>query len=143
MIIAVDFDGTCVTHEYPEIGKSIGAERVLRALVKNGHQLVLCTMRSHKPYDGRDLLQEAVDLFERNVIELYGVNKTPFQHTWTDSPKPYAHLYIDDAGFGCPKIMSDISERAYVNWSEVDRIFKSAGIINTVIPSDFEIIDEV
>jgi hypothetical protein len=24
-IIAVDFDGTCVTHEYPSIGKDIGA----------------------------------------------------------------------------------------------------------------------
>ena len=25
MIIAVDFDGTCVTHEYPNVGKNIGA----------------------------------------------------------------------------------------------------------------------
>ena len=25
MIIAIDFDGTCVTHEYPKIGKDIGA----------------------------------------------------------------------------------------------------------------------
>ena len=143
MIIAVDFDGTCVTHEYPEIGKSIGAEKVLRALVKNGHQLVLCTTRSHKPYDGRDLLQEAVDWFETNGIELYGVNKTPFQCTWTDSPKPYAHLYIDDSALGCPKMMSEISERAYVNWNEIDRIFKKSGIINTVVPWDSEIVDEI
>ena len=89
MIIAVDFDGTCVTHEYPEIGESIGAEKVLKALVENGHQLVLCTMRGHKTHEGRDLLQEAVDWFEENGIELYGVNETPFQHTWTDSPKPF------------------------------------------------------
>lgn len=25
MIIAVDFDGTCVTHEFPKVGKDIGA----------------------------------------------------------------------------------------------------------------------
>lgn len=25
MIIAVDFDGTCVTHEFPRVGKEIGA----------------------------------------------------------------------------------------------------------------------
>ena len=130
MIIAVDFDGTCVTHEYPEIGDSIGAEKVLRALVENGHQLVLCTMRGHKTHEGRDLLQEAVDWFEKNGIELYGVNETPFQHTWTDSPKPYAHLYIDDSALGCPKMRSDISDRPYVNWRELDRIFKSAGIIS-------------
>ncbi len=25
MIIAIDFDGTCVTHMYPKIGRDIGA----------------------------------------------------------------------------------------------------------------------
>lgn len=39
MIIAVDFDGTCVTHEYPHIGKDIGAIPVLQQLTQEGHQL--------------------------------------------------------------------------------------------------------
>lgn len=30
MIIAVDFDGTCVTHEFPYVGKEIGAAEVLK-----------------------------------------------------------------------------------------------------------------
>lgn len=34
MVIAVDFDGTCVTHEFPKIGKDIGAIPVLRKLVE-------------------------------------------------------------------------------------------------------------
>lgn len=34
MVIAVDFDGTCVTHEFPKIGKDIGAIPVLRELVE-------------------------------------------------------------------------------------------------------------
>ena len=130
MVIGIDFDGTCVTHEYPEIGKSIGAEKVLRDLVKNGHQLVLCTMRGHMSYEGRDLLQEAVDWFEKNGIKLFGVNRTPLQDTWTDSPKPYAQMYIDDAAFGCPIIESDISDYPYVNWEKLDRIFRSTGIIS-------------
>ena len=130
MVIGIDFDGTCVTHEYPEIGKSIGAEKVLRDLVKNGHQLVLCTMRGHMAYEGRDLLQEAVDWFEKNGIKLFGVNRTPLQDTWTDSPKPYAQMYIDDAAFGCPIIESDISDYPYVNWEKLDRIFRSTGIIS-------------
>ena len=46
MIIAIDFDGTCVTHEYPYIGKDIGAVPVLQRLVKAGHELILWTMRS-------------------------------------------------------------------------------------------------
>jgi hypothetical protein len=45
MIIAIDFDGTCVTHEYSKIGKDIGAVPVLKALVENRHQLILFTMR--------------------------------------------------------------------------------------------------
>lgn len=31
MIIAVDFDGTCVTHEYPKVGREIGAVGVLKS----------------------------------------------------------------------------------------------------------------
>jgi predicted mannosyl-3-phosphoglycerate phosphatase (HAD superfamily) len=46
MIIAVDFDGTCVTHEYPRIGRDIGAAPVLKRLTDAGHKLILWTMRS-------------------------------------------------------------------------------------------------
>ena len=46
MTIAIDFDGTCVTHEYPEIGRDLGATTTLKTLVDNGHKLVLLTMRS-------------------------------------------------------------------------------------------------
>ena len=47
MIIAVDFDGTCVTHEFPEVGRDIGAVPVLKELVEKGHKIILYTMRSH------------------------------------------------------------------------------------------------
>ena len=46
--IAIDFDGTCVTHEYPNVGRDIGAAPVLRKLVENGHKLILWTMRDDK-----------------------------------------------------------------------------------------------
>lgn len=45
-IIGIDFDGTVVTHDFPKIGKDIGAVPVLRKLVDNGHKLILFTMRS-------------------------------------------------------------------------------------------------
>ena len=32
MEICIDFDGTCVTHEYPKVGKQIGAVSVLKEL---------------------------------------------------------------------------------------------------------------
>ena len=46
-IIAVDFDGTIVSHMYPEIGvDNPNAIRVLKKLIEQGHQLILWTMRS-------------------------------------------------------------------------------------------------
>ena len=116
MIIAIDFDGTCVKHAYPEIGEDIGAVPVLKEMVKNGHQLVLNTMRSGK------LLDEAVQWFESNGIKLSDANHTPGQETWTTSPKVYAQLYIDDAALGCPTVMDD-SGRVYVDWRIVARAF--------------------
>ena len=34
MDIVLDFDGTCVTHEFPKIGKDIGSAPVLKELIK-------------------------------------------------------------------------------------------------------------
>ena len=51
-IIAVDFDGTCVEHDYPAVGMEVeGAVEVLRALVKQGHRIILYTMRSGSKLD--------------------------------------------------------------------------------------------
>jgi hypothetical protein len=49
--IAVDFDGTCVTHEYPKIGRFIGAQKVLKRIVAEGGNLILWTMRSAEHLD--------------------------------------------------------------------------------------------
>jgi|TARA_R110000868_G_scaffold74337_5_gene214939 hypothetical protein len=96
MDICIDFDGTCTTHEYPNIGIEIGAAEVLLKLTKKGHRLILFTMRSDGP------LKEAYNWFERNKIPVYGVQSNPTQIMWTKSPKAFGHLYIDDAALGCP-----------------------------------------
>ena len=46
MEICIDFDGTCVTHEFPKVGKDIGAVSVLKKIVEAGHKIILFTMRS-------------------------------------------------------------------------------------------------
>jgi hypothetical protein len=48
MIIGIDFDGTCVTHEFPYVGKETGAADALKTLAGMGHKLVLFNMRSDK-----------------------------------------------------------------------------------------------
>ena len=123
MIIAIDFDGTCVAHEYPRIGKDIGAIPVLKKIIKNGNNIILYTMRSGKE------LEEAVEWFKKNEISLYGVNKNPSQASWTSSPKVYAHMYIDDAALGIP-LVEPLNKRPYVDWEEVEIILKEKGVIN-------------
>ena len=60
--IAVDFDGTIVTHEYPKIGTEIPfAIETLKMLIRDHHRLILWSVR-----EGH-LLQEAVDCLPGGV----------------------------------------------------------------------------
>lgn len=129
MIIGIDFDGTCVTHEYPKVGRDIGAQPVLKDLIKAGHKLVLFTMRSGEK------LKEAEEWFEENEIPLFGSNVNPEQKEWTDSPKAYCQLYIDDAGLGMPLMKMGSFEdplsttRPFVNWTRVRKLLEDKGIL--------------
>ena len=141
MEICIDFDGTCVTHEFPKVGKDIGAVPVLKKLVEAGHNLILFTMRSdieevtsddygiHK--QAGEYLTDAVNWFIDNQIPLHGVNVNPTQHTWTKSPKAYGQLYIDDAALGCPLIYNpEISDRPFVDWAKVEETLKTIGVLS-------------
>jgi hypothetical protein len=123
MIIAVDFDGTCCTHEYPKIGRYIGAEPVLKALVDAGHQLILYTMRSGYK------LEDAVNWFKQRDIPLLGANENPEQKAWTQSPKVYAHVYIDDAALGIPLCDGLKGERPFVDWAWTQILLTKRGIL--------------
>lgn len=114
--LAIDFDGTCVTHEYPRIGRFIGAQTRLKKLADHGYKLILFTMR-----DGKTL-QDAVDWFADNNIPLYGINENPDQH-WSQSRKVYAHHYIDDAAIGTPLVKGLGGERDYVDWDKIELYF--------------------
>lgn len=140
MDIVIDFDGTCVTHDFPVVGKDIGAVAVLKELVAYGHNLILFTMRSdvEDPQSedpeivpvGGNYLTDAVNWFKENDIPLYGIQKNPTQHRWTHSPKAYGQLIIDDAALGCP-LMYDItkSRRPFVNWKIVREMLVKQDII--------------
>ena len=105
MRIAVDFDGTIVEHQYPDIGKELlFAFETLKELQKQGHQLILWTYRSGKE------LEEAVEFCRERGIEFYAVNKNYPEEQWDpDSPrKLQADIYIDDRNLG-----------GFPGWSEV------------------------
>lgn len=114
LVIAIDFDGTCVEHDYPAVGLEIeGAVETLRALNKRGHRLILFTMRSGEK------LEAAERWFRDRKIELWAVNENPEQRSWTASPKVYADYYIDDSALGCPIMFIDGVRHPVVNWSKV------------------------
>jgi len=120
MIIAVDFDGTCVTHDYPDVGKEIGAAPVLKRLTDAGHKIILWTTRSNNDAYKFDLVA-ALYWFEDHDIPLYGINRNPKQD-WSTSPKAYAQIYIDDAALGCPlKYDIRLSDRPFVDWKQVEK----------------------
>jgi hypothetical protein len=113
-IIAIDFDGTCVEHEYPSVGMDVeGAVETLRALNNKGHRLILFTMRSGEK------LEKAIKWFKDRDIELWAVNENPEQKQWTESPKVFADVYIDDAALGCPIMFIDGVRRPVINWRKV------------------------
>jgi hypothetical protein len=123
-IIAVDFDGTCVEHNYPAIGMEVeGAVEVLRALNKRGHRIILNTMRSGEKLDA------AVKWFRDRKVELWAVNRNPEQEEWTSSPKVYADLYIDDSALGCPIMFIDGLRKPVVKWSKVRTLLENDGIL--------------
>jgi hypothetical protein len=128
MVIAIDFDGTCVTHDFPYVGKDIGSQEVLKKLVEAGNDLILWTMRSDTSKGS--FLKAAVKWFEANDIPLYGVQRNPTQDSWTSSPKCYAEIFIDDAALGCPlKFDSKLSNRPFVDWTQVEYMLTEMGAL--------------
>jgi hypothetical protein len=123
IVIAVDFDGTVVTHEFPEIGRDIGAVPVLKKLIERGHKLILWTMRSGRHLD------VAIDWFAKNEIELYGIQINPTQTSWTSSRKAHANIYVDDAALGCPLKVDPAHARPYVDWKVVEMYLQNEGLI--------------
>ena len=93
--IAIDFDGTLVVDEFPNIGKLKQAtieliknkEAMLKAIGKTV-RLILWTCRSDKA------LIAAVAFCKENNIGIYAVNENPDYQTGSD--KIYADEYWDD-----------------------------------------------
>ena len=98
MIIAVDFDGTIVEHEYPAIGKTkLFAFETLKALQERNHRLILWTYRAGKELD------DAVEFCRQNGIEFYAINKNYPEEEYIEgeiSRKINADIYIDDKNIG-------------------------------------------
>lgn len=97
--IAVDFDGTIVTHEYPKIGREIPfAIETLKMLIRDQHRLILWSVREG------ELLQKAVDWCRERGVEFWAVNKDYPEESYENnnhfSRKLKADYFIDDRNIG-------------------------------------------
>lgn len=92
LVIAVDFDGTIVTHMYPKIGEEIpNSIYFLKKIQEMGHLLILWTCREQAE------LIEAVTYCRSKGLHFDAVNTNAV--TMPDNlakSKIYADCYIDD-----------------------------------------------
>lgn len=139
MFIAIDFDGTCVSNDFPKMGKDIGAVPVLKELVEKGHTLILNTVRSDEKEKKKsnvlksevkgNTLTEAVNWFKENDIELKYINRNPIQWTYSTSNKVDAALFIDDKSLGCPLIYDPEIDDYYMDWKIGRELLVEKGIL--------------
>lgn len=99
MTIAVDFDGTIVTHKYPNIGEEVPfAVDTLKMLRQDGHKLILWSVREG------ELLDAAVQWCRDRGLEFYAVNRDYPEETTGNNPhfsrKLKADMFIDDRNLG-------------------------------------------
>lgn len=103
LIIAVDFDDTLakVGEKYPEIGEPtylLSAFIEWRKILKEHLQLILWTCREGKA------LQMAIDYCKEQGLEFDAINEdVSATLKWkSKTPKPFAHIYIDDRNLPFP-----------------------------------------
>ena len=119
--IAVDFDGTIVTHEYPKIGTEIPfAIETLKMLIRDHHRLILWSVR-----EGH-LLQEAVDWCRERGVEFWAVNKDYPEESLENnnhfSRKLKADYFIDDRNIG-----------GLPDWGQIYQIISQGKSYRTII----------
>lgn len=97
MVIAIDFDGTIVKNQWPEIGKlRLLAKLVIRWLQKRGHELILFTCREKKH------LTRAYSFLDEHGIKFKYYNENTEERVCEyggDCRKISADLYLDDKAF--------------------------------------------
>jgi len=98
MIIAVDFDGTIVSHAFPDIGEvRPNCKNVLQRIRDAGHKIIIWTCRSND--DWGDFLTPMKEWLDQNEIPYDAINEN-LTEEFHPKPKIYYDLLIDDRALG-------------------------------------------
>ena len=135
MNIYLDFDGTVVEHDYPEIGKlNPGALEVIKKLQDAGHTIILNTMRVEFN-DGT--LEEAIDFINLNR-EVTGINISRYTENkihprnW-NSDKIENEIYIDDIAANIPLIKASMVNGYMVDWIKIESQLMAKGLLGAEV----------
>lgn len=94
-IIAIDFDGTIVTYDYPQTGTMIkDARKYINKLSDDSHYVIIWTCRGGKE------LEQAIFWLKNNDIRFDKVNENCGHLGFAPAPKIYADIYVDDRQLG-------------------------------------------
>ena len=109
LVIAVDFDGTLVSDDYPDIGEpNTDLIESLKALRKKDVMVILWTCRNG--YD----LKQAVEAMDLHGLEFDAINSNPRSlvesFNYSDPRKVGADIYIDDKACGVLEFLEIMKE---------------------------------
>lgn len=112
MIISVDFDGTIVTQNYPNVGELLPhAKEVLREWHDKGYKIIINTCRI------KSQLEDARAFLIEHNIPFDAINENlpeRIRYFNGDTRKISADVYIDDRGLFTKKI----------DWLEIKRLME-------------------
>jgi len=123
--IYLDFDGTVVEHQYPNIGKyNSGAFKVIAKLQAVGHEIILNTYRANLK-DGT--LQEAMRYLDNSeeinrITQIERRKIEPLSWNWERQHKTRT-IFIDDICKGSPLKFSPTAPYEIVDWERLDAEF--------------------
>lgn len=105
-VIAIDFDGTIVEHEFPFIGElKEDAKEIIQLLKREGHGIIIWTCRtSQNSYThvmgSKPTIFDVREFLIANEIPFDTINHNIPGNGFEPAPKVWADFYIDDKNLG-------------------------------------------
>jgi hypothetical protein len=126
--VGLDFDGVVAKHagpgKFPLVGEEIaGAVETVNRLADMGHKIHINTVRDKEAFENAK--RWCID----KKLKIYSYQVNPAQKRFSNSPKMYAHIYIDDASLGAPVHVDPISDRYYYDWIRAEDMLIAEGYL--------------
>jgi len=116
MIIAVDYDGTICSDNYPDVGDFLpGAVETLKSLAAEGHELVLWTCRRGEP--AQRAYRHCLDA----GIPFKYMNEGMYEGELHQYKKLFADMYIDNRNFGNAETINAPVDWDYIAGNLLDK----------------------